>query len=198
VAGSQSIESLVRAFMVFPGIGRRSAERMVYYLMGDPAARIQTLTEALSNVASRVHRCPVCNNFAEGELCVICSSPRRDTKTVCVVAEARDLEAIEAAGGFHGVYHVLGGLLSPLDGVGPKQLQMDGLHARISASKPNEVVIALSATVEGEATAAYLHERLSPLGVRITRLARGVPAGGSLEYLDPRTLSQAVRGREEM
>jgi recombination protein RecR len=198
VAGSQSIDALVRAFMVFPGIGRRSAERMVYYLMGDPEIRICALNEALSKVASRVHRCPVCNNFAEDTLCGICSSTRRDRGAICIVAEARDLEAIESTGGFHGLYHVLGGLLSPLDGVGPKQLRVEELQTRVAESKPREVVIALSATVEGEATAAYLHERLHPLGVRITRLARGVPAGGSLEYLDPRTLSQAVQGREEM
>jgi recombination protein RecR len=171
---------------------------MVYYLMGDPPSRIRALSDALSKVADSVHRCPVCNNFAEETLCPICSSSRRDTETICIVAEARDLEAIEATGGFHGVYHVLGGLLSPLDGVGPKQLHIESLLSRVGESTPREAVIALSATVEGEATAAYLHERLSPFGIRITRLARGVPAGGSLEYLDPRTLSQAVQGREEM
>jgi recombination protein RecR len=196
VFSSNSIDGLIRAFMTLPGIGRRSAERIVYHLMADPHSRITALTEALTKVDSRVRRCAQCNTLAEEELCPICSDPRRDPGKVCVVAEPRDLEAIEATGAFRGLYHVLGGLLSPLDGVGPRELTCDRLVERAKAG-PGEVVLALSATVEAEATASYLMDLLKPLPVRITRLARGIPAGGSLEFLDPRTLTQAVAGRVE-
>lgn len=196
MAGGQSIERLVRAFMAFPGIGRRSAERIVYFLMADPERRIHTLLDALSSVVELVHRCPVCNNFAEEELCPICRETKRNRRILCVLAEPRDLEAIEKTGAFRGLYHVLGGLLSPLDGIGPSELSIDTLIKRVHAEKPAEVVLALSSTVEGDATASYLMEVLGPSGVRISRLARGVPAGGSLEYLDQRTLSHAVEGRE--
>jgi len=194
--GSSSVEGLIRAFMTFPGVGRRSAERMVYHLMADPHTRITALTEALNRVEARVRRCVQCNNLSEEELCTVCADPRRDPSIICVVAEARDLEAIEATACFRGLYHVLGGLLSPLDGIGPKELTCERLVARAAAG-PREIVLALSATVEAEATASYLMDLLKPLPVQITRLARGIPAGGSLEYLDPRTLTQAVAGRRE-
>lgn len=193
---SGSIEGLIRAFMAFPGVGRRSAQRMVYHLMADPHSRITALVEALTTVEARVRRCRQCNNLSEEELCPVCADPRRDPTIVCVVAEPRDLEAIEATGSFRGLYHVLGGLLSPLDGIGPKDLACDSLVSR-AASGRGEIILALSSTVEAEATASYLLDLLKPLPVKVTRLARGIPAGGSLEYLDPRTLSQAVLGRKE-
>jgi recombination protein RecR len=196
VYGSSSIEGLIRAFMTFPGVGRRSAERMVYHLMADPHTRITALADALARVETRVRRCAQCNNLSEDELCAVCADPRRDPHIVCVVAEPRDLEAIEATGCFRGLYHVLGGLLSPLDGIGPHDLACDSLVTR-AGKGPREIVLALSATVEAEATASYLTDLLKPLSVRVTRLARGIPAGGSLEYLDPRTLTQAVAGRRE-
>ncbi len=171
---------------------------MVYYLMKDPNERIGVFMEALSRVESRVHRCPICNNFAEEKLCVICTDARRDGQTICIVAEPRDLEVMEATASFRGLYHVLGGLLSPLDGVGPNELTIERLVDRVEESKPKEVVLALSSTVEGEATSSYLINILKTRNVQITRLARGVPAGGSLEYLDQRTLSQAVIGREKI
>ncbi|MBN1426715.1 recombination protein RecR [Candidatus Fermentibacteria bacterium] len=180
--------------MTFPGVGRRSAQRMVYFLMADPSARIPSLIETLQRVEARVRRCAQCNNLAEEELCAICVDPRRDPGFICVVAEPRDLDAIEATGTFRGLYHVLGGVLSPLDGVGPGNLAIEGLMAR-AASGANEIVLALSATVEAEATASYLIDLLKPLPARVTRLARGIPSGGSLEYLDPRTLGHAVAGR---
>lgn len=182
--------------MAFPGIGRRSAERMVYHLMADPAARISPLIETLQRVETRVRRCTQCNNLAEEELCAICADPRRDPALVCVVAEPRDLDAIEATGTFRGLYHVLGGVLSPLDGIGPGNLAIHSLVQRASSGL-REVVLALSATVEAEATASYLLDVLKPLSIRVTRLARGIPSGGSLEYLDLRTLGQAVTGRVE-
>ena len=184
--------------MAFPGIGRRSAERMVYFLMMDPQNRISVLIDALQVVADRVHRCRVCNGFAESDICSICSDKRRDTGRICVVAEPRDLEAIERTGIYRGSYHVIDGLLSPLDGIGPRELSIESLLNRIQDRKPEEVLLALSSTVEGDATTSYIIDLLKPTGVTITRLARGVPAGGSLEYLDTRTLSQALTGREHI
>ncbi len=195
VFGSPSLEGLIKAFMAFPGVGRRSAERMVYHLMADPQTRIPALVDALTRVGARVRRCTQCHHLCEEELCAVCADPRRDPSTLCVVAEPRDVEAIEATGAYRGLYHVLGGLLSPLDGVGPSALTCEHLVARAAGAR--EVILALSATVEAEATASYLVDLLKPLPVKVTRLARGIPSGGSLEYLDARTLAQAVVGRQE-
>jgi len=198
VVEGQSIENLIRVLMAFPGVGRRSAERMVYFLMIDPSKRISVLTEALHAVSERVRRCRTCNGFAESDLCSICSDPRRDETRVCVVAEPRDLDAIERTGIYRGLYHVLDGLLSPLDGIGPRELSIEQLLHRIQNNRPEEILMALSSTVEGDATTSYIIDLLKSTGISLTRLARGVPAGGSLEYLDTRTLSQALTGREHI
>lgn len=195
MTSSPSLEALTKALTALPGIGPRSAHRIVFYLMADPATRIPPLLNALSKVLERVRRCTQCHGLAEADLCDICADPRRDPSTLCVVAEPRDVEAVEATGAYRGLYHVLGGLLSPLDGIGPHELSCDSLVQR--AARSREVILALSATVEGEATASYLLDLLKPLGVRVTRLARGIPAGGSLEYLDPRTLGHAFTGRQD-
>ena len=151
-------------------------------------------------LAERIRPCRVCGNFSEDELCQVCSDPRRDQSTICVVEEAYEVGSIERTGQYRGLFHVLGGRLSPLDGVGPAELNMDGLLERVqrSSGEIGEVILATNASVEGEATAVYLEHEIRPLGPRVTRLARGIPVGGDLEYIDGNTIAQALAGRREM
>ena len=192
------IDELSRELTRFPGIGPKTAVRLVYHLMKRPKEEAHRLAGAIRKVADEIRPCARCGNFSEGELCEVCSNPRRDTSLVCVVEEAFEVGAIERTGEFRGVYHVLGGHLSPLDGVGPEELNFRTLFERLEAGGVEEIILATNASVEGEATAVYLEEAIRPRGVRVTRLARGIPVGSDLEYVDGTTIAEALAGRREM
>ncbi|MER3479162.1 MAG: recombination protein RecR [Meiothermus sp.] len=183
---------LVRALAVLPGVGPKTAQKLGLYLVMQHDAA-QELLAAL-DAAQALHPCPVCGNLAEGELCPICADEHRERTLVCVVESVGDLMAIERSGEYNGLYHVLGGALNPLEGIGPEQLNLVGLYKRLG-EKIEEVILATSMTVEGEATAAYLAEALKERGIRTTRLAYGLPVGGSLEYADEVTLARALENR---
>ncbi|MBI4540470.1 MAG: recombination protein RecR [Gemmatimonadetes bacterium] len=194
------IEELAGELTRLPGIGPKTAYRLVYHLMKGPPDDARRLARAIDRVVERVRACGRCGNFTEQALCEVCANPRRDASVVCVVEEATDVAAVERTGGYGGLYHVLGGRLSPLDGVGPEQLNIESLLERIRSASGavREVIVATSASVEGEATAIYLEKRIRPLGPRVTRLARGIPVGSELEYVDGSTIAEALAGRREM
>jgi recombination protein RecR len=191
------LERLISELVKLPGIGRKSAQRLAFHLLRAPREDVSGLAEALSELKERLRFCSVCFNVAEGELCPICADPRRDRTVVCVVEEPAYLTALERTHAFHGVYHVLGGALSPLKDVGPDDLRIKELVERTRNEGFREVVLATSPNVEGEATAVYLSRLLKPLGVPVTRLAQGLPAGADLEFTDDLTLTRAFEGRRE-
>ncbi len=194
------IDQLTGELSRLPGIGPKTALRLVHYLMKGSEEDTRRLSRTIAQLAERIRPCRVCGNFSEDELCQVCSDPRRDRSTICVVEEAYEVGSIERTGQYRGLFHVLGGKLSPLDGVGPAELNMDGLLERVQRSNGEigEVILATNASVEGEATAVYLEHEIRPLGPRVTRLARGIPVGGDLEYIDGNTIAQALAGRREM
>jgi len=194
-AYTESIEKLIERLMKFPGIGRRSAERIIGYILNAPRDEIQGLSEALSKVKENIRFCRICNNFSEQELCRICQDSRRKKDIVCIVEKPSDVNAIEKAGNFNGVYHVLLGSISPLEGKGPSDLKIDGLLQRIKQDNIQEVIIATDADTEGEITALYLTKLIKPLGVKLMRLGIGIPMGSNLEYADATTLSKALESR---
>ena len=193
-----AIEDLVTELSRLPTIGRKSALRLTYHLLKQPPEQSKRLAQALSTLAERVKKCERCFNLTEDDLCAVCRDPRRDASLLCVVEEASDIAAIERSGEYRGVYHVLGGRLSPLDGVGPDDLTVAALVRRVAGGGVREVIVATSLKLEGEATALYLQEQLSPSGVRVSRIARGIPVGGDLEYADGVTIAQAMAARREM
>jgi recombination protein RecR len=194
------IQQLITEFSRLPGVGSKTAQRFGYYLLKRPREEAFSLAAAIREVAEKIGPCEVCGNFTESKLCEVCSNPNRDEGVVCVVEEAYEVGAIERAGGYRGVYHVLGGRLSPLDGVGPDEINVTPLLERIrtSGGAVKEVVVATNSSVEGEATAVYLEGVIRPLGPRVTRLARGLPVGSELEYVDGSTIVEALAGRREM
>ena len=182
-----------------PGIGRKTAQRLTFFLLKQPADTADRLAEAIRRVRGRVTACGACGNLSEEDPCPICRDPRRDAALLCVVEESADVGAIERAGRYRGRYHVLGGRLSPLEGVGPDQLRLEQLVARVAnGSGVREVIVATNPSMEGEATATYLQQVLKPTGVRVTRIARGLPVGGDLEYADAVTIAQALSARRDM
>jgi len=194
------IERLTGDFARLPGIGPKTALRLVHHLMKGSKEDTRRLARSLVDLADRVRRCDVCGNFSEHELCEVCSNPRRDGTVLCVVEEAYEVGAIERTGQYRGLFHVLGGRLSPLDGVGPDELNLAPLLERIRRSEGQiqEIIVATNASVEGEATAVYLEQEIRPMGPLVTRLARGIPVGSDLEYVDGMTIAQALVGRREM
>jgi recombination protein RecR len=197
-----AIDDLATELAKLPGIGRKTALRLTYHLLRQPADQSRRLAEALVALGERVRPCVRCFNLTEDELCAICRDPRRDAGVICVVEQASDIGAIERAGEFRGVYHVLGGRLSPLDGVGPDDLTVQALVDRMSgaeeASRPREVIIATNPSLEGEATALYVQGQLVRQQVTVSRIARGLPVGGDLEYADSVTIAQALSARRAM
>lgn len=181
-----------------PGIGPKSAQRLAYYILRSDAEVAERLAQALLEVKRFIHFCSQCFNFAEGELCEICADVKRDPSVICVVEEPRDVVAIERTGEFHGRYHVLQGAISPIDGIGPDQLRMRELIERIGTGGIEELIVATNPNVEGETTALYIARLAKPLGVRVTRIASGLPVGGDLEYADEVTLGRALEARREM
>ena len=193
-----AIDDLATELARLPGIGRKTALRLTYHLLKQSAEQTRRLADALVVLGERVHPCARCYNLTEQELCDICRDARRDPALICAVEEASDISAIERAGEFRGTYHVLGGRISPLDGVGPEDLRISDLVERVRANAVKEVIVATNPSLEGEATALYVQRQLAPLGVTISRIARGLPVGGDLEYADGVTIAQALSARREM
>ena len=193
-----AIDALVTELSRLPTIGRKSALRLTYHLLKQPAEQSRRLAEALVALTERVRPCGECFNLTEGDRCAICADPRRDPSLLCVLEEASDLPAIERTGEFRGRYHVLGGRLAPLDGIGPSDLTVGALVRRLEGGAVREVIVATNATLEGEATALYVQEQVRGSGVTVSRLARGLPMGGDLEYADGGTIAQALAARRVM
>ena len=191
------LESLVEKFESLPGIGHKTAQRLAYFVLDMPKEQAEGFAGAILEAHEKIHYCAVCCNLTDDELCPVCRSPVRDKALICVVEEPKDVFALERAGEYHGLYHVLHGAISPLSGIGPEQLKIKELLPRIDGGV-REVIMATNPTVEGEATAMYLSRLLKPLGVKVTRLAYGIPVGGDLEYADEVTLQRAMEGRQEL
>jgi len=194
------IRQLIKEFSRLPGVGSKTAQRFGYHLLKRPREEAFSLAAAIRESAEKIGPCEVCGNFTESNRCEVCANPSRDAAAICVVEEAHEVGAIERAGGYRGLYHVLGGRLSPLDGIGPDEISVTSLLERIRSSGGvvKEVVVATNSSVEGEATAVYLEGVIRPLGPRVTRLARGLPVGSELEYVDGSTIVEALAGRREM
>jgi recombination protein RecR len=191
---SESLQQLIEEFAKLPGVGRKTAQRLALHILKRPREEVVHMARTLVNVKDRIRSCSVCCNITEEDPCSVCSSTKRDRSLICVVEEPNDVLAVEKTNEFRGLYHVLGGSLSPLDGIGPEELKVKELLGRIDASV-KEVILALNPNVEGEATTIYLSRLLKPLGVSVSRIARGLPVGGDLEFADEATLSRALEGR---
>lgn len=194
----KSLARLVGEFEKLPGIGPKSAQRLALHVMRIPEDEAKSLADALVGVKGSIHFCKICHNYSEGELCAICSDERRDHASLCVVAEPRDLIAMEKTDEFRGVYHVLHGVISPLEGVTPDKLHIRDLQKRVADGGVREIILATNPTVEGDTTSLYLAGILKPLGVKVTRIAHGMPVGGDLDYADQATLIQALEYRREL
>ena len=194
----KALEDLVGLLTRLPGIGRKSALRVAYYLLKTDGSFARALAESIGALKSSISFCSSCGSYAEEDPCPVCSSPSRDRGSICVVEQPQDVVTIEASREFRGLYHVLGGLISPLDGVGPEDLKIQSLIARIREGGASEVVVATNPTVEGDTTALYIKRLLEPTGVAVTRLATGIPVGGDLEYADRLTLARSFRGRTRL
>ena len=181
-----------------PGIGPKSAQRIAYYLLEADAEEARRLATAILEVKQQVHFCPICFSYATRDTCDVCSDASRDRTTICVVSEPRDVSAIERTGSYHGLYHVLGGVISPMDKIGPERLHVKELLERLASGEVQEVILATNPDVEGETTATYLSRIIRPLGGRVSRLASGLPVGGDLEYADEVTLGRAIEARREV
>lgn|SRR5574340_179050 len=195
---AEPLARLITEFKRLPGIGQKSAQRLAFHVLRASREDAEMLAHALLDVKDKLGLCAVCNNISVSELCIYCSDPGRDRAVICVVEEAHNIVGIETTRQFNGLYHVLHGSLSPLRGVGPEQLKIKSLIDRIGAGEAQEIILATNPTVEGEATAVYLSRLLKPLGVRVTRIAMGIPVGSDLEFADEVTISKAMEGRREM
>ena len=192
------VARLIEEFHRLPGIGPKGAQRLTYYLLRASKDQAQALAEAIIDLKEKTVLCSICHNITETDPCLICSDPSRERDQICVVEEPLDILALERTGSYHGLYHVLHGAISPLNGVGPDDLKIASLLSRLRAGGIQEVIMATNPNLEGEATAMYLQRLIAPLGIRATRLARGLPMGGDLEYADEVTLTRALEGRREM
>lgn len=192
---ARPIDTVMQLLTRLPTIGPKTAERLTFHLLDWSSEDVERLSRSLNELKQRIRRCEQCYNYSENALCPICQDSSRDPSVICVVADTRDLMAMENAGGFRGLYHVLLGLLSPIDGIGPESLTIDALLARVADGGVNEVVLATNHTVEGDVTAAHIAERLRTTGVQATRIALGLPVGGDLDYADQVTIMRALEGR---
>ena len=192
-----SIANLIAALQKLPGVGPKTAQRLAFFILTLPRDEVVQMARALVNAKDKTHYCRICGNFTDDEQCVICTDQRRDPSLLCVVQDARDVLALERMREFRGRYHVLGGAISPIDGIGPEQLRIRELLERLQDGQIQEVILATNPTVEGAATALYVARLVNPLGIRVTRLAHGLPVGGDLEYADEITLARALEGRRE-
>jgi recombination protein RecR len=194
---TESLDKLVKELGKFPGIGPRSAQKLAFHIMKIPKEEAKELAQAIVDIKEKTRHCSICNNFSEGEYCPICANPGRDKSIICVVEEPNDIIAIEKIGIYKWTYHVLMGAISPLDGICPDDLKIKELLKRIS-SGVKEVILATNSNTEGEATAMYLGRIIKPLGIKVTRIARGIPVGGNIEYTDQATLAKAMEKRGEL
>lgn len=195
---AEPLTRLITEFKRLPGIGQKSAQRIAFHLLRGAREEAEQLASAILDVKDKLGLCRICNNISEGDVCLYCRDPNRDSKVVCVVEEPHNIVGIETTRQFEGRYHVLHGALSPLRGIGPESLKIKGLVERIGEGEIQEVIVATNPTVEGEATAVYLARLLKPLGVRVTRIAMGIPVGSDLEFADEVTIYKAMEGRREM
>ena len=194
----RALQRLLDELGRLPGIGPKSAQRIAYHILNSEGEEPRRLAQAILDVKQQVHFCPICFNYATREHCDICDDPARDRTAICVVSEPRDVAAIERTGSFHGLYHVLGGVISPMDKIGPEQLHVRELLERLSDGVVSEIILATNPDVEGETTATYLSRTIKPLGLVVTRLASGLPVGGDLEYADEISLGRAIEARREL
>jgi recombination protein RecR len=194
----ESLQHLIDQFKRLPGIGGKSAQRLAFHVLRTPREDAERLCDAIRQVKDRVTYCTICNNITDTDPCGVCADEGRDRRSICVVEEPQNVNVIEKTGGHRGTYHVLMGAISPLSGIGPDDLKIRGLLARIAAGGTEEIILATNPTVEGEATAIYLARLLKPLGVRVTRIAMGIPVGSDLEYADDLTMARALEGRREL
>ena len=192
------LTELINQFSRLPGIGKKTAQRLAYNILEQPPERAKAFAEALINAREKIHFCKVCQSLTDLEVCQICSDTRRDKTIICVVEDPRDVMAFERTREYSGVYHVLHGVISPLDNIGPDKLRIKELMERLSDGTVKEIIMATNPTVEGEATASYISRLVKPMGIKVTRLAYGIPVGGDLEYADEYTLARALEGRNEI
>ncbi len=192
------LNELIAQFERLPGIGKKTAQRLAYNILEQPPERAQKFAEALVNARKKIHFCKTCQSFTDMDECAICADSARDRSVICVVAEPKDVMAFERTREYSGLYHVLHGVISPMDGIGPDTLRIKELMARLSNNDVKEIIMATNPTVEGEATASYISRLVKPMGIKVTRLAYGIPVGGDLEYADEFTLARALEGRNEI
>lgn len=197
-SGIPALDRLVDEFRKMPSIGTKSAERMAFYVLGLEDKDVKSLSEAIVTAHEKIHQCSVCRNLTEDEVCQICKSDKRDRSTICVVEDTRDVVAIERTHEYRGLYHVLHGVISPMNGIGPEELTIKELIARLGDNTVKEVIMATNPTVEGEATAMYISRLLKPMGIAVSRLAYGIPVGADIEFADEITISRALEGRREI
>ncbi|MGI5978702.1 MAG: recombination mediator RecR [Oscillospiraceae bacterium] len=193
-----SLENLIDKFASLPGVGKKSAQRLAFHVLSLPDGEAEAFAQAILDAKHSVHCCPICQNLTDGEQCAICADPKRDRSVICVVAEPRDVLSFERGREYNGVYHVLHGVMSPLNRIGPDDLKIAELVERVAAGEVTEVIMATNPDTEGDTTAMYISRLIKPFGVRVTRLAYGIPVGSNLEYADEATLSRALEGRREM
>ena len=193
-----SLETMIDKFAALPGVGRKSAQRLAFHILALPEGEAEGFADAIIQARENVHTCPVCQNLTDSDLCSICTSDRRDKTVICVVAEPRDVLSIERSREFSGVYHVLHGILSPMNRIGPDDIRINELVKRVNENSISEVIMATNPDTEGEATAMYISRMLKPFGVKVTRLAYGIPVGSNLEFADDATLLRALEGRQEI
>lgn len=192
------LNELINQFEKLPGIGKKTAQRLAFFMLSQPAEASQRFAEALINAKQKIRFCKCCQSFTDEEICSVCKDTERDRTVICVVEEAKDVMVFERTREYRGLYHVLHGAISPLDGIGPDQLKIKELMSRLSDPEIKEIILATNLTVEGEATASYISRLAKPLGIKTTRLAYGIPVGGDLEYADEKTLLRALEGRNEI
>lgn len=193
-----ALEKLIEQFQKMPSIGRKTAQRMAFHVLDLTDDEAKEFADAIINAHTKIHRCTLCHNLTENELCPICESANRDKSTVCVVEEPKDVLAMERTRDFSGVYHVLHGVISPMNGIGPEQLTIKSLVERAASGEINELIMATNPTIEGDTTAMYISKLVKPFGVKVTRLAYGIPVGADIEYADDVTLMRALAGRSEL
>lgn len=194
----KSIATLIEHFQKFPSVGPKSAQRMAFYLLRMPMSEVQKFAQSIVEAKENTHTCEVCFNLSSTSPCEICTSPKRDRSTICVVAETKDLIAVEKTNEYKGLYHVLQGLISPMDGIGADDIRIKELLNRLTNEEVKEIILALSPSVEGEATSLYLSKLIKPFGIKISRIAFGLPVGADLEYADEITIARAIEGRREI
>lgn len=192
------LTELITQFERLPGIGKKTAQRLAFSILDQPVERAEKFAEAIVNAKRKIHFCKVCEGLTDKDVCDICDDSRRDRTVICVVAEPKDVMAFERTREYNGLYHVLHGVISPMDGIGPEQLRIKELMARLGSGEVTEIIMATNPTVEGEATASYISRIIKPMGIKVTRLAYGIPVGGDLEYADEFTLARALEGRNEI